>query len=427
MRLFEMFKNKEVAEERFSKSDYTTNDPIRNIALNGHVNTDIEINKYSVLEIPAVYSSVELITNLISSLPIELYEYKNNEVVQITKDNRLKLLNLEAEKMLDSYSMKKAFLRDMLLTGAGYIYINKEDNIVKSLHFVDESKVSFPLQSVDPIFKDTKISVSGSGNYETYEFLTLTKDGLDITKAKGIVDTNKNVLRTMALSMNQEKKLSATGGTNRGILKAKNKLSDQAISTLKKAWENLYATDNNNAIVLNEGIDFESVSQNSKDLQLNENKKVNSRQVAEMFGIPETILDGTANEETFNNFIKTTINPLIAQLEIALNRSLLLEREKGTLFFKLDTNSLERSDMKKRYESYQIALKNGFMTIDEVRELENYDKLPTIGQFIKLNLADVLLNPITGRVFNTNSSKTTNLNNSEENTPLIQEGGTSSD
>src|SRR5699024_11210557 len=177
-------------------------------------------------------------------------------------------------------------------------------------------------------------------------------------------------------------------------------------------WKNLYSSeDNNSAIVLNNGIDFQTVSSNSKDMQLNENKRLNSKLVYEMFNIPSDMLEGQANEETFNTFVKMSINPILTNLELALNKSLLRENEKGKLFFKVNTDELERSDMEKRFKAYEIALKNSIFTIDEVRQKENMNKLPKIGKLIRLSLADVLFDSTTGKIFNTNTSTTTNLIN----------------
>ena len=114
-------------------------------------------------------------------------------------------------------------------------------------------------------------------------------------------------------------------------------------------------------------------------------------------------------------FVKTTINPILSQLESALENSLLFESEKGIIFFDIDTDELLKSDLEKRMKSYEIALKNSILTIDEVRKKEKLKKMPNIGGLVKLSLADVLYNPETNKAFNTNSSIMTSLDGAEEN------------
>ena len=72
--------------------------------------------------------------------------------------------------------------------------------------------------------------------------------------------------------------------------------------------------------------------------------------------------------------------------------------------FAPDIYELTKGDIKKRFDAYQVAYKNGFMQIDEIREKE---KLPAVGNpFVKMGLADVLYDPATGVLYipNTNQS-----------------------
>lgn len=405
MALFDKFKKIEPATN--NTGEMTTAE-LKDVLLGGSVKSDITINKNNVLEIPAVKSSVDLLSSIVAGLPIELYEVgEDGEINKVTKDKRLFLLNLEPNHLSNAYSSKKAMIEDFILDGNGYMYINRNRNEINSLVQVDSDSVSY-LSNFDVLNPDLQLLVNGARK-ELYDFI-IVSSGATPDVSKGIIQHNRELLGTMLLSLGQEKRLSSTGGVNRGILKAQNKLSQDAINALKVAWKNLYSSeDNNSAIVLNNGIDFQTVSSNSKDMQLNENKRLNSKLVYEMFNIPSDMLEGQANEETFNTFVKMSINPILTNLELALNKTLLKESEKGKLFFKVNTDELERSDIEKRFKAYEIALNNSILTVDEIRHKENLNKLPLIGKLIKLSLADVLFDTTTGKVFNTNTSTTTNL------------------
>ena len=419
MGVFDIFKKTDEVQE--IRSETTTTEELKDVLLGGSVKSDINITKDNVLEIPAVKSSVDLISSIVAGLPIELFEVsEDGEINKVTDDRRLFLLNLEPNALSNAYTSKKAMIEDFILDGTGYMYINRNKNQINSLVQVDSSHISY-MSNFDVLNPDLQLLVNGKRK-ELYDFIIVSSSATPDT-SKGIIQNNKELLGTMLLSLGQEKRLSSTGGVNRGILKAQNKLSQDAINALKLAWKNLYSSeDNNSAIVLNNGIDFQTVSSNSKDMQLNENKRLNSKLVYEMFNIPSDMLEGQANEETFNTFVKMSINPILTNLELALNKSLLRENEKGKLFFKVNTDELERSDMEKRFKAYEIALKNSIFTIDEVRQKENMNKLPKIGKLIRLSLADVLFDSTTGKIFNTNTSTTTNLINGEE-TPQLSVGG----
>ncbi|MDB1970752.1 phage portal protein [Clostridium tertium] len=409
----------------FSKREVSTNTndvkidkterELRDVLLGNSVKPEIVVNRDNVMQIPTLASGVNMISRLIASLPIKLYEVVDGEVNEIVEDDRLKLLNLQSEKTMSAYHMKESLIKDYLLEGNGFIYIKKKPNrnIIESLHYVDRSQVSF-LSNFNIIEKDIKIMVGTCGTYEVYDFINLCQNSKDGVQGRGVITNNSELLSTMLTSMKREKSISFSGGVSRGVLKSQKPLSEEAMRALKRGWEELYS-DNNNALILSNGIDFQTVSSSGKDMELYSNKKANSDLVAEILNIPKSIMDGTASDEVFNNFVKTTINPILSQLEIALNNSLLFESEKGTKFFDIDTDELLKSDLEKRMKSYEIALRNSILTIDEVRKKENLKKMPNIGGLVKLSLADTLYNPDTNTVFNINSSTKTNLDEAEEN------------
>lgn len=403
-----------------------TEKELRDVLLGNSVKPEIVVTRDNVMQIPTLASGVNMISRLIASLPIKMYEIVDGEVNEITDDNRLKLLNLQAEKTMSAYHMKESLIKDYLLDGNGFVYIKKKPNrnVIKSLHYVDRSQIGF-LSNFNPIEKDIKITVGTCGSYEVYDFINLCQNSKDGIQGKGLIANNSELLSTMLTSMKREKSISYSGGVNRGVLKSPKPLSEEAMRALKSAWEELYS-DNNNAMILANGMDFVTVSQSSKDMELYNNKRANSELITEILNIPKSIMDGTASDEVFNNFVKTTINPILSQLEIALNNSLLFESEKGKIFFDIDTDELLKSDLEKRMKSYEIALSNGILSIDEVRKKENLKRIPNIGGLVKLSLADTLYNPDTNTVFNINSSTETNLDETEE-TPIkdtpTEEGG----
>ncbi|WP_394897651.1 phage portal protein [Clostridium butyricum] len=392
-----------------------TEKELRDVLLGNSVKPEIVVTRDNVMQIPTLASGVNMISKLIASLPIKMYEIVDGEVNEITDDNRLKLLNLQAEKTMSAYHMKESLIQDYLLSGNGFVYIKKKPNrnVIESLHYVDRSQVSF-LSNFNPIEKDIKITVGTCGTYEVYDFINLCQNSKDGVQGKGLIANNSELLSTMLTSMKREKSISFSGGVSRGVLKSQKPLSEEAMRALKRGWEELYS-DNNNALILSNGIDFQTVSSSGKDMELYNNKKANSDLVAEILNIPKSIMDGTASDEVFNNFVKTTINPILSQIEIALNNSLLFESEKGRIFFDIDTDELLKSDLEKRFKAYEIALRNSILTIDEVRKKEKLKKMPNIGGLVKLSLADVLYNPETNKAFNTNSSTMTSLDGAEEN------------
>lgn len=364
-----------------------------------------EITKEQALNIPAVSACVGIISDTVASLPILLYKEDSGKVTAVKEDDRVILLNDETKDTLDGFQFKRALVEDYLLNGAGYAYINRERNSVKSLHFVDSVNVSINTNA-DPIFKQYDILVNGA-TYQDFEFIKLVRKTKDGITGKGIIKESNKMLSVAYNSLVFEDMLVKTGGNKKGFLKSQGRLSKEAITELKAAWNNLYRNNTESVVILNNGLDFQEASSTSVEMQLNENKKTNSTEINKVFIVPPSILDGTASDEEYNNWIKVCILPILAALQTALNKDLLLPSEKGSFYFAFDTKELLKGDIEKRFRAYEIATKNSIMQVDEVRYEEN---LPPLGlNFIKLGLQDVLYNPVTKEIYTPNTDKSSTM------------------
>ena len=354
------------------------------------------------LNIPAVARCVNLISETVSMIPIKLYREEitggKRKTVEVT-DSRCDLLNEDTKDTLDGAQFKKALVRDYLLNGNAYAYINKQRNSVKSLHYVDSKNITIN-QNFNPIFKDYNILVHGQ-TYKPFEFLKILRATKDGARGSGIVEENGELLKVAYTTLKFEQNLVSTGGNKKGFINAKNRLTKEAIDSLKAAWYKFYSNNDENVIILNEGLTFQEASNTSVEMQLNESKKSMSDSILELFGVP--------TDWSWETFIKTAIMPILATFECSLNRDLLLEKEKKSFYFAFDTKEIIKGDIKTRFEAYKTALESNLMQIDEVRYLENLEPLGL--NFIKLGLQDVLFNPVTKEVYTPNTNQITNIEN----------------
>jgi HK97 family phage portal protein len=208
--------------------------------------------------------------------------------------------------------------------------------------------------------------------------------------------------------------MNANGGCKPGVVKSKGRLADKAIESIKEGYRNVFANNqkNDKVIVLNDGVEFETLASSAAELQLNENKRTNSIEICKLFGFPHTVIDGGASEDDNKKFIAAVI-ALLNQIETELDNNLLLESEKEQgYYWAFDTKELTRGSLKERYDAYEIAVRNNILQVDEIRREEDYEPLGF--NFIKLGLSDVLLNPETMDVFTPNTGQTKNLLTGEE-------------
>ena len=363
------------------------------------------ISKEDVLSIPSVEASINAIAGTISSLPLKLYKETNGKVEEI-EDYRLNLLNKDTGDTLTSVQFWKAVVEDYFLGKGAYVYINKQRNKIKSLNYVDEMRVTINVNT-DPIFKDYDIVVNGN-TYKPHQFIKFLRKSKNGGKGISITDENVLIFAVTYNSLLYEDRLVRKGGNKRGFLKSPRKLSDASMKALKEAWKSFYNNNDENVIVLNDGLEFQEASNTSVEMQLNENKVTNSSEISMLFNIPNAIIRGNATEQDNKNYIKYGIIPILNDFECSLDRDLLLEKEKDQgYYFAFDTKELLRGSLKERYEAYGIAIDKNIMQVDEVRALEDLE--PINFNYIKLGLADVLLNPRTKEIYTPNTDKHTNM------------------
>ena len=390
------FKKKQVEE----RSEAVTFDEVllKAIMNKGSVSLD------EAMEIPSFAGCVNKICDTISIIPIKLYQ-KTGEGVEEVEDDRVALLNIDTGDTLNGADFKKALVRDYLTAKGGYAFINKRGNKFLSLNYVEADKVAF-YEGVDPVFKDYKITVNGK-IYDGYQFIKVCRSTKNGYKGTSIVEEANLALTVAYTSLKFEGKLVKRGGNKKGFLESEKKLDNDAITALKEGFNKMYSDDNENAIVLNNGVKFHESSDSSVQMQLNENKAANGIEICKLFNMPPEILAGKATEEHKKQYIQFCIIPILEVLVQSLNKDLLLEKEKDKKYFDYDVSELTKADIKTRYEAYAIGYKNRFLQISEIREMENLPDLDI--PFFMMGLNDVLYDPESGDIFIPNMNQFANV------------------
>jgi len=359
------------------------------------------ITEEDALQIPAVNAAVNFISYAVSGLKIRLFRSEGNETEEVVDDYRLRLLNRETGDLLDAYQLKAALVKDYLLAGNGYAYVDWRGMELKGIYYVDPMYVSYDAY-VDPIFKKTRFYINGQDyrDYKVMRILRNTKDGIT---GRGLVQDSDILLGTMLASLKYESKMVKTGG-KKGFLKTKGRIRQDLLNELKKSWRLLYSNDSDETIVvLNDGLEYQDAGQTAVESQLNQNKDTNSDQVLSVFGIVSSVFRGNATENDVKNTVEFAIKPVAKALETAINRFCLLESEKDTLEFEVDMDDLDMTNILTRYQAYEVAVRNGWMQLDEVRYEEGRNPLGL--DFIRLGLDTVIYDPNKKEIYTPNTKE----------------------
>ncbi len=366
------------------------------------------VTREQVLSIPAVSANVDFISNCIAAMPVKLYKHKQGKVEEVEDDSRTRLLNSDTGDTLDAFQFKKALIADYLLSSGGYAYIEKNKNDVTALYYVENEYVVIDY-NFRPIYKSYRIFVE-DGVYQPYEFIKLLRNTKTGAWGVGIIEELNEALQTAFQTQLYQLGLVKTGGNKRGFLKSEKRLGKEEMEALKRAWSNLYANNTENVVILNNGLDFKEAANTSVEMQLNESIKTLGEQIDKIFHIfPD-----------FNDTFKFAIYPIVKAFETALNRDLLLEKEKKNHFFEFDVKEIIKASIKERYEVYRMGKECGMTTINERRRAENMNEIEG-GDVIDLGLGAVLYDIKTQKYYVPNMDATSEGNNEEDLKALEEE------
>lgn len=386
MNLLKLIKRKKVVQKRETQITPPISDPLLRALFEGEV-----ITREKAMTLPAVAGAVDLISSTIASMPVKLYRYKQGKVEAQDSDPRVRLLNSDTGDTLDAFQFKKALVEDYLLGKGGYAYIRRYRNKVTGLFYVKDIFISV-IKNFKPIFKNYTILVEGQ-EYKPYDFIKLLRKTTDGAMGVGITEELSKALETAYQTLLYQLGLVKSGGNKKGFLKSVRKLGQDEINVLKKAWQNLYANNESNVVVLNNGLEFQEASNSSVEMQLNESKKTLHDEINNIFHI---------NDDFYTTF-KLAIYPIVKAFETALNRDLLLEKEKRNYFFEFDVKEIVKANIKERYEAYKLAKESSFMTINEIRKAENMEYIEGL-DVVNVGLGAVLYDTNTHQYYTPNTN-----------------------
>ncbi|MEE1006948.1 MAG: phage portal protein [Acutalibacteraceae bacterium] len=390
MGLFDRLRKKERAEPLSPESN--VDDVLLRALLKGE-----QIDREKAMTVPAVSGAVDLIAGMIASMPVKLYKRNGKNIEEITDDPRTQMLNGDTQDTLNGYELKKNMVEDYLMGRGGYCYIDRARNDVRGLYYVDNIFIAV-MRNFKPIYKDFVILVEGQ-QYYPWQFIRLLRNSKFGDEGIGLTLEVGKALETAYNTLIYQLGLVKNGGNKRGFLKSKNKLDKESMDALKIAWRNLYNNNEENVVILNNGLEFQEASNSSVEMQLDENKKTLQNEIDKIFHI---------HPDDFWVTFKEAIYPILKAFEAALNRDLLLEKEKGDCFFEFDVKEIVKANILERYQAYKLAKEGGFMLINEIRRNENLNEIPGLN-VLNVGLGAVLYDADTEKYYTPNTDTATSL------------------
>ena len=348
------------------------------------------VNEFSAMQNSAVYACVRILSESIAALPLHVYEYKNGGKERVPNHPLYYLLHDAPNDEMTSFQFRECSMAHLLLWGNSYAQILRDG--------LGNITGLYPL-------RPDRTSVERDDNGEiVYRYTPTTGENQHMKKPTQITLSRRDVLHIPALGFDgligyspiamarnaigvaiacEEfgAKFFENGAKPSGVLKVPHVLKDP--QKLSDSWQSAYGGENAGRIaVLEEGVDYQQISIPPNDAQFLDTRKFQLNEIARIFRVPPHML-ADLERATFSNitqasleFVMYTLTPWIVRWEQALNKALFKPSERGKFFTKFAVEGLLRGDYETRVRGYQLALQSGWMNVNEVRELEDMNKIP---------------------------------------------------
>jgi len=332
------------------------------------INAGVIVDETSTLSVPGIWRAVTLISDAIGGLPF--HAYRSEEYVDPQPNILIK--PVATETRMETVS---AMVASLIIHG-NYIAILGEPGLngyPDSFYPVATHRVQVRRQDGALIYRiedrdytaDEVLHIKGfsmPGEHVGYGILSAQRQAIG-----GAVAVNTYAQRYFD-----------GGAQPTGIIYSSNPdLSQEEADQLKAAWLRQYGGTKRTPAVLNESTKFQQLSDNAKDAQLLETRQFSLTEIANMIGLPAYYLGAPNSSRTYSNvseenlqLVRWSLMPYIQRIEQRMTEYL----PRGQ-YAKMNVDALLRPDTKSRYEAHKIALDSGFLTLDEVRELENREPL----------------------------------------------------
>lgn len=342
------------------------------------------VTEQSAMQLTAVYACVRVLAEAIASLPLHVYQVGKDGGKEKAYNHPLyRLLYSEPNPEMTSFIFRETLMTHLLIWGNGYAQIVRDGHGRPfALYPLNPKQVQVHRRE-----NTNELYYVYTGEGKTREFAArevLHIPGLGFNGLTGFspIAMAKNAIGIAQACEEYGASFFANGAAPGGVLEHPGTIKDPA--RLRESWENVFkgSRNGNKVAVLEEGMKYSPVTVPPEDAQFLETRKFQMNEIARIFRVPPHMI-GDLDRSSFSNieqqsleFVKYTLDPWVIRWEQALNRALLSEKEKPVMFAKFNVEGLLRGDYESRMKGYSIGRQNGWLSANDIRALENMDRIP---------------------------------------------------
>ncbi|MEA5048160.1 MAG: phage portal protein [Eubacteriales bacterium] len=362
----------------------------------GSTSSGKPVNETTAMQMTAVYSCVRILSEAVAGLPLNVYRYNDSGGKEKALKHPLyRLLHDEPNPEMTSFAFRETLMSHLLLWGNAYAQVirNARGEVI-ALYPLMPNKMTVDRDNNGRLFylyqrgaEDAKAVENDRRVYlPPSDVLHIPGLGFDGLIGYSPIAMAKNAIGLAMATEEYGAKFFANGAAPSGVLEHPGTIKDP--QRVRDSWNAAYQGSANahKIAVLEEGMKYTPIGISPEQAQFLETRKFQINEIARIFRVPPHML-ADLEKSSFSNieqqsleFVKYTLDPWVVRWEQSMCRVLLSESEKSAYFIKFNVDGLLRGDYASRMTGYATARQNGWMSANDIRELENLDRIaPELG------------------------------------------------
>ncbi|MCR5013947.1 MAG: phage portal protein, partial [Bacteroidales bacterium] len=355
----------------------------------GRTHAGKRVNDRTAMQIIAVYACVRVLSEAIAQLPLHVYQYTDNGKERVPRHPLYFLLHDQPNPEMTSFVFRETLMAHLLIYGNAYAQIIRNGRgEVLGLYPLMPDKVRVDRDDHGRLIYRYSRYDEHNPNFRQQGEIILPMEqvlhipglGYDGLVGYSPIAMAKNALGLAVACDEYGSSFFANGAAPSAVLEHPGVIKNP--ERVREAWQRAYGSSNaHKTAILEEGMKYTPISIPNIEAQFLETRKFQIEEIARLYRVPLHMI-GDLDHATFSNiehlsleFVKYTLDPWLVRWEQGLQKARLSDSEQGRHFIKSNVEGLLRGDYASRMQGYATARQNGWMSANDIRELEDMNAI----------------------------------------------------
>lgn len=342
----------------------------------GVASSGVNVSFNRARSLAAVASCVRVLSDDVAQLPLVLYRKEGDRRIPAADKELYKILKSQPNEWQTAFEWRRDMARSLLLRGNAYSYVTfGVDGFPIEVLPLQADRVEVEQRDNKKLVYTYRVDSGKTSTFDQRNILHIRGPSEDGVKGLSPVSLHRETIGDGIAAQEYGSRFFSNGAKPGGLLQSDAKVPPESKKAIREDFERMLSEQNAHRIaVVDQGVKFQPLSISPEDAQYIEGRKFNRSEICGLYGVPPHRI-GDLDNATFSNienqnisYVYSGLMPHLVNIEQAIERDLIPE---DGYYAKHKVDALLRGDARSRAEALQIQRRNGIISANEWREMED--------------------------------------------------------